>query len=201
LKITKLGLQNYTQTWELMQVFSANRQVDTEDELWIVEHPPVFTQGISGKVEHLLQNSDIPVVQSDRGGQITYHGPGQLIVYCLIDLKRLGIGVKKMVSLIEMAIIDVLSHYNIHSQTKNGAPGVYVADAKIAALGLKVKNGRTYHGLSLNVDMDLSPFSHINPCGYQDLAVTQLADLTDNIKIETIASELTQTLKKYVTRN
>ncbi|MDC9714621.1 MAG: lipoyl(octanoyl) transferase LipB [Gammaproteobacteria bacterium] len=201
MKILKLGLQDYTQTWEAMQVFSENRHNNTEDELWIIEHPPIFTQGISGNVKHLLKSGNIPVVQTDRGGQITYHGPGQLVVYCLIDLKRLGIGVKKMVSLMEAAIIDLLSHYNIQSQTKEGAPGVYVEGAKIAALGLKVKNGSTYHGLSLNVDMDLSPFSQINPCGYQGLAVTQLADLTDNIKIETVANELTQILNKYVTRN
>lgn len=201
MKIKNIGLQNYTQTWKAMKNFTANRQANTDDELWIVEHPPVFTQGISGKAENLLQNSDIPVVQSDRGGQITYHAHGQLIIYCLIDLKRLGIGIKKMVSLLENSIMDLLKSYGIKSHLKKNAHGVYVKDAKIAALGLKVKNGSTYHGLSLNVDMDLSPFSQINPCGYQDLAVTQVSDLTDNVQLKTISNELAQLLTQYVTRN
>ncbi|TEU21967.1 MAG: lipoyl(octanoyl) transferase LipB, partial [Gammaproteobacteria bacterium] len=152
MKIINLGLQDYTQTWDAMKNFTQARNANTKDELWIVEHPSVFTQGISSKAEHLLESSDIPVVNTDRGGQITYHGPGQLIVYCLIDLKRLGVGVKKMVSLIELSIIDLLAKYQIEAHLKEGAPGVYVNGAKIAALGLKVKNGRTYHGLSLNVD-------------------------------------------------
>ncbi len=198
MRIVNLGLQDYSQTWEAMKTFTANRQSESEDELWIVEHPSVFTQGISGKSKHLLKSSDIPIVQSDRGGQITYHGPGQLIVYCLIDLKRLKLGVKKMVSLIESSIIELLESYNISSHTKAGAPGVYVKDAKIAALGLKVKNGKTYHGLSLNVDMELSPFSQINPCGYQGLAVTQMADLTDNINLEAIGKKLCKILKSKI---
>ena len=201
MKIINLGLQDYTQTWNAMKNFTQARDVNTEDELWIVEHPSVFTQGISGKAEHLLENSNIPVVSTDRGGQITYHGPGQLIVYCLIDLKRLGIGVKKMVSLIELSIMDLLAKHQIESHTKTGAPGVYVDGAKIAALGLKVKNGRTYHGLSLNVAMELSAFAQINPCGYQGLKVTQMCDLTDNISLESIANELTQILSNHVTRH
>lgn len=201
MKIMRLGLQDYTQTWEAMKAFSANRQADSEDQLWIVEHPAVFTQGIAGKAKNLLKNSNIPVVQSDRGGQITYHGPGQLVVYCLIDLKRLGFGIKKMVSLIELSLMDLLQFYGIDAHLKDGAHGVYVDNAKIAALGLKVKNGKTYHGLSLNVDMDLSPFAQINPCGYQGLAVTQLAKLMDNVQLETVASQLTQRLTHYVTRN
>ena len=201
MKIINLGLQDYTQTWNAMKNFTQARDANTEDELWIVEHPSVFTQGISGKAEHLLENSDIPVVSTDRGGQITYHGPGQLIVYCLIDLKRLGIGVKKMVSLIELSIMDLLAKHQIESHIKTGAPGVYVDGAKIAALGLKVKNGRTYHGLSLNVAMELSAFAQINPCGYQGLKVTQMCDLTDNINLESIANELTQILSNHVTRH
>lgn len=201
MKIINLGLQDYTQTWEAMKVFTDKRQADSEDELWIVEHPAVFTQGISGKTENLLQNNNIPVVQSDRGGQITYHAPGQLLVYCLIDLKRLGIGVKKILSLMETAIVDLLKSYDVESQLKAGTPGVYVKDAKIAALGLKVKNGATYHGLSLNVNMDLSPFSQINPCGYQGLAVTQLSDLTNNSQLKTVANELTEILINHVTRS
>ena len=200
MKIINLGLQDYVQTWDAMKSFTQLRDANTEDELWIVEHPSVFTQGISGKAEHLLQTSDIPVVNTDRGGQITYHGPGQLIVYCLIDLKRLDIGVKKMVSLIETSIVDLLKTHGVDSHLKDGAPGVYVDGVKIAALGLKVKNGRTYHGLSLNVDMDLSAFTQINPCGYQGLKVTQLCDLTDNVDLDRIGNELTQILSNHVAR-
>jgi lipoyl(octanoyl) transferase len=201
MKIINLGLQDYAQTWDAMKNFTQQRDANTEDELWIVQHPSVFTQGISGKVEHLLENSNIPVVNTDRGGQITYHGPGQLIIYCLIDLKRLGIGVKKMVSIIEQSIMNLLNHYQIESHLQEDAPGVYVDGAKIAALGLKVKNGKTYHGLSLNVAMDLSPFMQINPCGYQGLKVTQLSDLTDNVSLDAIANELSQILIKHVTRH
>jgi lipoyl(octanoyl) transferase len=201
MKIVNLGLQAYSQTWAAMKDFTNARDSHTEDELWIVEHPSVFTQGISSKAEHLLTTSEIPVVDTDRGGQITFHGPGQLIIYCLIDLKRLGIGVKKMVSLIESSIMELLQEYNIESHLKEGAPGVYVDGAKIAALGLKVKKGSTYHGLSLNVDMALSPFEQINPCGYQGLKVTQLSDLKDNINIENVADKLIKILIKHVTRS
>ena len=201
MKVLNLGLQDYHQTWEAMKQFTQLRTANSEDELWIVEHPRVFTQGISSKAQHLLSTSDIPVVKSDRGGQITYHGPGQVIVYCLIDLKRLNIGVKKMVSIIEQSIILLLKRYDIDAHTIDGAPGVYVDEAKIAALGLKVKNGKTYHGLSLNVAMDLSPFEQINPCGYAGLKVTQLSDLVDNINLEQISQELTQLLIAHVTRN
>jgi len=200
MKIINLGMQDYVQTWDAMVSFTQTRDANTENELWIVEHPSVFTQGISGKAEHILESSDIPVVKTDRGGQITYHGPGQLIVYCLIDLKRLGIGVKKMVSLIETSIMDLLTIHGIESHLKDGAPGVYVEGAKIAALGLKVKNGRTYHGLSLNVSMDLSAFQKINPCGYQGLKVTQMRELTDNIDSDSISNELTQILSNHVAR-
>ncbi len=195
MKIVRLGLQDYYHTWVAMKAFTLSRKFNSEDELWIVEHPSVFTQGISGDTKHLLKNSGIPVIFSDRGGQITYHGPGQLIIYCLIDLKRLGIGVKKMVLLIELAIIELLQSYNIKSHLLENAHGVYVDGAKIAALGLRVKNSKTYHGLSLNVDMDLSPFSYINPCGYQDLTVTQMADLTSNINLKIIGDELCKILK------
>ena len=201
MKIVNLGLQAYSQTWAAMKDFTNARDSHTEDELWIVEHPSVFTQGISSKAEHLLTTSEIPVVDTDRGGQITFHGPGQLIIYCLIDLKRLGIGVKKMVSLIESSIMELLQEYNIESHLKEDAPGVYVDGAKIAALGLKVKKGSTYHGLSLNVDMALSPFEQINPCGYQGLKVTQMSDLKDNINIENVADKLIKILIKHVTRS
>ena len=191
IKIRKKGLKDYTSTWKEMISFTENRNIDTPDELWMLEHNSVFTQGLSGKPEHLLKATQIPIIQSDRGGQITYHAPGQLIIYCLIDIKRLGIGIKKIVSIIEQSLIEFLSTYDIRAHTLTGAPGVYVNGSKIAALGLKVKQGRTYHGLSLNIDMDLSPYKLINPCGYSDLKVTQMCNLTDNIlSISDIQQEL-----------
>ena len=178
-----------------MKSFTENRDSDTLDELWTLEHNSVFTQGLSGKSKHLLKKTQIPIIQSDRGGQITYHAPGQLIIYCLIDIQRLGIGIKKMVSMIEQSLIELLSSYDITAHTLKGAPGVYVNDSKIAALGLKVKHGRTYHGLSLNIDMDLSPYTLINPCGYSDLKVTQMRNLTNNIlNISDIKHELSEHL-------
>ena len=201
IRIKEKGLQDYTSTWQEMVSFTENRNDQTEDELWTLEHRSVFTQGLSGKPEHLLKKSEIDVIQSDRGGQITYHGPGQLIVYCLIDIKRLGIGVKEMVRIIEKSIIDLLSDYSIPSHKIVGAPGVYVDGSKIAALGLKVKRGKTYHGLSLNVDMNLSPYKLINPCGYRDLNVTQMSNLTDNkLELDKIKKQLTKHLTKYVSR-
>jgi lipoyl(octanoyl) transferase len=201
IRIKEKGLQDYTSTWQEMVSFTENRSDQTEDELWTLEHRSVFTQGLSGKPEHLLKKSEIDVIQSDRGGQITYHGPGQLIVYCLIDIKRLGIGVKEMVRIIEKSIIDLLSDYSIPSHKIVGAPGVYVDGSKIAALGLKVKRGKTYHGLSLNVDMNLSPYQLINPCGYRDLNVTQMSNLTDNkLELDKIKKQLTKHLTKYVSR-
>ena len=191
IKIRKKGFRDYTSTWKEMISFTENRNIDTPDELWMLEHNSVFTQGLSGKPEHLLKATQIPIIQSDRGGQITYHAPGQLIIYCLIDIKRLGIGIKKIVSIIEQSLIEFLSTYDIKAHTLTGAPGVYVNGSKIAALGLKVKQGRTYHGLSLNIDMDLSPYKLINPCGYSDLKVTQMCNLTDNIlSISDIQQEL-----------
>ncbi len=202
MRVINLGRKDYLNIWEQMQMFTNARDKNTQDELWIVEHNPVFTKGISSKPEHVLLRSDIPIIQTDRGGQITYHGHGQVVIYCLIDLKRLGIGVKKMVEIIENSIIDLLTTHAIKAHLKLGAPGVYVDNAKIAAIGLKIKQSRTYHGLSLNVDMDLSPFMQINPCGYQGLKVTQLCDLTDNSDtLNTIAEKLSQILINHVTRN
>ena len=202
IKIKEKGLQDYNSTWQEMVSFTENRNNHTEDELWTLEHRSVFTQGLSGKSEHLLKETEIEVIKSDRGGQITYHGPGQLIVYCLIDIKRLGIGVKQMVSIIEKSIIDLLSDYSISSHKISGAPGVYVDGSKIAALGLKVKRGKTYHGLSLNVNMNLSPYSLINPCGYKDLKITQMSNLTDNKPdLDQIKKQLTKNLTKYVSRS
>ena len=201
IRIKEKGLQYYTSTWQEMVSFTENRSDQTEDELWTLEHKSVFTQGLSGKPEHLLRKSEIDVIQSDRGGQITYHGPGQLIVYCLIDIKRLGIGVREMVRIIEKSIIDLLNDYSIPSHKIVGAPGVYVNGSKIAALGLKVKRGKTYHGLSLNVDMNLLPYQLINPCGYRDLNVTQMSNLTDNkLELDKIKKQLTKHLTKYVSR-
>ena len=195
IKVHSKGLQDYLKTWEEMKSFTENRNSDTLDELWTLEHNSVFTQGLSGKSKHLLKETQIPIIQSDRGGQITYHAPGQLIIYCLIDIKRLGIGIKKMVSMIEQSLIELLSSYDITAHNLKGAPGVYVNDSKIAALGLKVKHGRTYHGLSLNIDMDLSPYTLINPCGYSDLKVTQMRNLTNNIvNIADIKYELSEHL-------
>jgi lipoyl(octanoyl) transferase len=195
IKVRSKGLQDYLITWEEMKSFTENRDSDTLDELWTLEHNSVFTQGLSGKSKHLLKETQIPIIQSDRGGQITYHAPGQLIIYCLIDIKRLGIGIKKIVSMIEQSLIELLSSYEITAHTLKGAPGVYVNDSKIAALGLKVKHGRTYHGLSLNIDMDLSPYTLINPCGYSDLKVTQMRNLTNNIlNISDIKHELSEHL-------
>ena len=201
IKIKEKGLQDYTSTWQEMVSFTKNRNSRTKDELWTLEHRSVFTQGLSGKPEHLLKETNIEVIQSDRGGQITYHGPGQLIIYCLIDIKRLGIGVKQMVNIIENSIMNLLSDYSITSHKIPGAPGVYVDGSKIAALGLKVKRGKTYHGLSLNIDMNLAPYGLINPCGYKDLNVTQMSDLTDNkLELDKIKKELTKYLTKYVSR-
>ena len=178
--VRHLCMVEYEPTWRQMQDFTVTRSVDTEDEIWLLEHPPVFTQGQSGKAEHLLRDVGIPVVKIDRGGQVTYHGPGQLVAYLLIDLRRREIKVRELVRKMEQALIDLLAGYGIATQRMDGAPGVYVAGAKIAALGLRVKNGCTFHGLCLNVDMDLSPYQAINPCGYTGMAVTQMANLVNN---------------------
>lgn len=176
MKIKKLGLVDYLPTFEAMKTFNANRDAETEDELWLVEHTPVFTQGLAGKPEHLLLHSDIPVVQIDRGGQITYHGLGQVVVYTMIDFKRRHTSVRKIVSALENAIIATLAEYDILSVNDSKRPGVYVGEKKIASLGLRIKNGSVYHGLALNVNMDLEPFHQINPCGYAGLEMAQIAD-------------------------
>jgi len=172
--VKRLGLVDYLPTWQAMQDFTAAREADTPDELWLLEHAPVYTLGLAGKPEHLLRATAIPVVKIDRGGQITYHGPGQIVAYLLLDLKRRGIGVKELVRRMEQAVIELLAEYGVAAERLAHAPGVYVGGAKIAALGLRIKKGCCYHGLSLNVDMDLSPFAAINPCGYEGLAVTDM---------------------------
>ena len=177
MKTVQLGLADYAPVFEAMKAFNDARREATEDELWVVEHPPVFTQGLAGKPEHLLIRDDIPVVQIDRGGQITYHGPGQLVVYTLIDFKRRQTSVRHIVSALENSIIATLAEYGIAAAADPARPGVYVGAKKIASLGLRIKNGAVYHGLALNIDMDLSPFTHINPCGYAGMEMTQMADL------------------------
>lgn len=175
--VRRLGRQPYVPVWQAMQAFTASREADTPDELWLLQHEPVFTLGQAGKWEHVLLPGDIPVVAVDRGGQVTYHGPGQIVAYPLLDLRRLRLGVRELVCRIEQAVIDTLAEWNVVAVRRAGAPGVYVGEAKIAALGLRVRRGCTLHGLAFNIDMDLEPFRRINPCGYQGLAVTQLADL------------------------
>jgi len=172
-----------------MQAFTSQRSRDTLDEVWLLQHRPVFTLGMNGKPEHVLAPGDIPVVAVDRGGQVTYHGPGQLVVYLLLDLRRLGIGVRQLVQTLEQSVIDWLAQRGIAAEARRNAPGVYVGGAKIAALGLRVRGGCSYHGISFNVDMDLGPFSRINPCGYRDLPVTQLRDLGIGLSVSQVADD------------
>lgn len=194
--VRHLGEVDYSKTWREMQDFTDARDKDTADEFWFLQHPPVYTLGKNGKPEHILNARDIPVVNSDRGGQVTYHGPGQIVVYTLLDLNRLKIGVRELVTLMEQSIIDLLADYGIESCARRDAPGVYVNNAKIAALGLRVRKGCSLHGLAFNVDMDLEPFSRINPCGYEGLEVTQLNDLVKDIEIEEVVGNLQQQLLK-----
>ena len=196
--LRNLGQQDYVSLWQQMQQFTAERTADTADEIWITEHPAVYTLGLNGKIEHLLQPSAIPVVSSDRGGQITYHGPGQLVIYPLIDLKRLKLGPRQMVTLLENAVIDTLSLYGIKAQAQATAPGVYVDNKKIASLGLRIKRNCCYHGLSLNNDMDLTPFQNINPCGYAGLEITQLAAYGVHIQNHELAVPLVHRLIKAI---
>ena len=197
-----LGRCDYQPVFEAMQAFTAARDADTPDELWRVEHPPVFTLGLAGKPEHLLAPGAIPVIQTDRGGQVTYHGPGQVVVYCLLDVKRLGLTVRALVTALEEAVIELLADYRIAAHARRTAPGVYVEQdgvvAKIAALGLRVRKGRCYHGLSFNVGMDLSPFLAINPCGYAGMPVTQTRDLGVSLSTTQIAEVLVRHLTKQL---
>ena len=184
-----------------MQAFTAARQADTPDELWVVEHPPVFTLGLNGKPEHVLNPGEIPLIYVDRGGQVTYHGPGQLVIYTLLDIQRRHLGVRELVRKLELAIINLLADFGIEATGREDAPGVYVAGAKIAALGLRVKQGRTYHGLALNVAMDLTPFSHINPCGYVGMAVTQTRDVGISAPLPEIRDRLLEHLQSVLGYN
>ena len=194
--IKNLGLQSYFPVWQAMQDFTEQRKADTDDEIWLLEHPPVFTLGRNGKAEHLLKSTDIPLINIDRGGQITYHGPGQMIVYLLIDIKRRGLGVRKLISLIEQSIINTLADYQLSAYAKKEAPGVYIGEAKIAALGLRIKKGCSFHGLSLNVAMDLSPFKTINPCGYKELQIVQLSDYVADVQLLQVQQKLISYLAK-----
>jgi lipoyl(octanoyl) transferase len=189
--VRNLGLVDYESCYRQMLDFTASRTAETPDEVWLLQHPPVFTQGQAGKAEHLLMPGDIPVIQSDRGGQVTYHGPGQLVVYLLLDIKRLGMGPRLLVTLIENAIIATLAHWDVASAAKPDAPGVYVNGRKIASLGLRIRNGKTFHGLALNVDMNMEPFLRINPCGYAGLEMTQVCrEVATPVSFDQVADEL-----------
>ncbi|MDB5864064.1 MAG: lipoate-protein ligase [Betaproteobacteria bacterium] len=199
LAVKTLGLVEYDPTWRAMQAFTAARTPDTSDEIWLVEHPPVYTLGVAGRTAHLPRDrADIPVVRTDRGGQITYHGPGQVVAYLLLDMKRRALTVRPLVRLMEEAVIDSLADYGITAAGRVEAPGVYVGAAKIAALGLRVTRGCCYHGLALNVDMDLSPFNAIDPCGYPGLTVTRLKDLGVTDSTELVGDNLAQHLMRLL---
>ncbi|MBL4798327.1 MAG: lipoyl(octanoyl) transferase LipB [Oleispira sp.] len=195
------SLLDYHQIHEKMLHFTQNRSEDTTDEIWLLQHQRVFTQGQAGKPEHILFAGDIPVVQSDRGGQVTYHGPGQLVVYLMIDIKRKGWGPRQLVSAIENAIVATLIDFNIESAPKKDAPGVYVGDAKIASLGLRIKQGRSFHGLAINIDMDMEPFQRINPCGYAGMAMTQMAsELASKAGEKPTFTQVSSKLKEHISQ-
>lgn len=194
--VKTLGLCDYQTTWQAMKDFTDNRNEQTRDEIWLLQHPPVFTQGIAGKPEHLLHDYGITVVKTDRGGQITYHGPGQIIAYLLLDIRRLKLGVRELVRLMESAVIGLLDDYRVKAAGRVEAPGVYVGNAKIASLGLKIRKNFCYHGIALNVDMDLTPFSYINPCGYQGLQVTQTKNLGIPDGVDILSTKLANQLQE-----
>ncbi len=195
MEVLELGQRDYLDCWEAMKEYTASRGPADPDQIWLVEHPPVFTLGLAGRREHLLAPGEIPVVQSDRGGQVTYHGPGQVVAYVLVDLRRRGRGVRWLVRTLEQAVIELLEAHDIAGERREGAPGIYVDGAKIASLGLRVRRGCSYHGLALNVDLDLGPFSRIDPCGYPGLPVTRLADLRPGIGPGRVREELAGRLR------
>ena len=196
--IKYFGIVDYISTWQKMKDFTLARTKNTFDEIWLLQHPPVYTLGVAGKMEHLLRNDGVSVIRTDRGGQITYHGPGQIIAYLLLDVRRLKLGVRELVRQMEGAVIDLLEEYSVDTKFREDAPGVYVDNAKIAALGLKIKNGCCYHGIALNVDMDLTPFSAINPCGYSGLEITQTSDLGINDGLEILTKKLSGKLEARI---
>lgn len=188
--IRDLGVIDYQTALSHMQSFTDERNEHTIDEIWLLEHPPVFTQGLAGKPEHILNPHHIPIVQTDRGGQVTYHGPGQLVIYPLIDVKRKSLYARRLVTLLENSVISTLSHFGIESHARCDAPGVYVKEAKICSIGLRVRKGASYHGIALNVAMDLTPFSYINPCGYQGLVMTQIKSFVPSVSIEDVKRQI-----------
>jgi lipoyl(octanoyl) transferase len=197
-QIIDMGMQDYAETYNAMREFNEQRDSYTEDQIWLLEHPPVYTLGLAGKTEHLLNTADIPVIKTDRGGQVTYHGPGQLIAYLLIDLNRRPYSIKKLVSLMEMSVINYLQDCGIEAKRKTGAPGVYIQEEKIAALGVRVRKGGTYHGLAFNIDMDLKPYEGINPCGYEGMVCTQLINFKKDITFTEAKMKLSDYLVKYL---
>jgi lipoyl(octanoyl) transferase len=199
--IRHLGLVEFQPTYAAMRQFTTSRQKDTPDELWILQHPPVYTAGLACRPEHLPRGSSIPLARTDRGGQITYHGPGQVVMYTLLDLARRNLKIRALVSLLEQAVIDTLAQYNVSAQAKNAAPGVYVNGAKIAALGLRVRRGGCYHGVAFNVDMDLAPFLAIDPCGYPGLAVTQARDLGIVANVDELGDRLASKLMQLLAQH
>lgn len=201
LQIRQLGLRPFAEVWQAMRAFTDARTADTPDELWFVQHPPVYTLGQAGKPEHILEAGEIPVIHTDRGGQVTYHGPGQLIAYLLMDLRRQQLGPKALVERLELALITTLAHYAINAHARSDAHGVYVGDKKIASLGLRIRRGCSYHGLALNVDMDLTPFTRINPCGYAGLQMAQLREhlpAETAITIDAVAAVLEREMKRLL---
>jgi lipoyl(octanoyl) transferase len=188
--VRNLGLQDYEPLWRAMQRFTDTRTPETADEIWFTEHPPVFTLGINAKREHLLATGDIPIVQIDRGGQVTYHGPGMLMIYPLIDLKRLGLGVRDLVTALEQSVVDLAAGYGIDARARPDAPGVYAGDSKFASVGLRIRRGASYHGMALNVRVDLEPFLRINPCGYAGLEMTDLATLGGDSNLDAVRDKL-----------
>lgn len=194
MRVRNLGLVAYEPTWRAMQAFTRARAGDAQDQMWLVQHPPVFTLGLAARPRHVLSPGDIPVVATDRGGQVTYHGPGQAVAYLLLDLRRMGFGARELVRRIESGVIDLLAGYGIEGRRRPGMPGVYVGDAKIAAIGLRVSRGCTYHGVALNAFMDLEPFGRIDPCGYPGLAATSLAALGVRDTIDAVQQRLAQAL-------
>lgn len=187
----QLGLCPYVETVDRMQAFTETRDSSTVDEIWFLQHPPVFTQGLAGKAEHVLAPGDIPVVQTDRGGQVTYHGPGQLVVYFLMDLRRLNIGIRTLVTRLEQCVVALLAEYGINAHPRADAPGVYIDQAKICSIGLRVRRGCTYHGIAFNIDLDLEPFQRINPCGFRQLQIVQLAQFVPGITLAEVIVRLT----------
>jgi lipoyl(octanoyl) transferase len=197
-EIRSLGRREYEPLWRSMQAFTNSRGDETPDEIWFTEHPPVFTLGLNASREHVLAPGDIPVIQIDRGGQVTYHGPGQLMVYPLVDLKRAGLGVRDLVTALEQSIVDLAAQYNIVAASRADAPGVYVQGKKIGSVGLRVRRNSSYHGMALNVDMDLEPFTRINPCGFEDLEVTDLAALGVTKDLSEVARDLEPYLLRHL---